>query len=160
MKTGRMMFSTILLCLTLLVEVECIKLPENFDIIRELTDTIHRLEDKITELEKRVAETEAERDEEMKKMQQKNNDLSQTIRQLEVKVAETDLKRDEEKRLTTDSMTTLAEGLAQIEVKTADIERQTEQFAKFKEQQGRINFIAFNYCTQEVGDVSSSKCMP
>ena len=53
------MFSTFVLFLTLAVVAECSKLPENQDIIRELTDTVHRLEDK-------VAETQAKRDEEMK----------------------------------------------------------------------------------------------
>ena len=93
----------------------------------------------------------------MKKIVQENNDLSKTIYQLETNALKTEAKTKEEmKRLQesyqkiTDFMTSLAEGLALIEVKTADIELQTEEFAKFKEQQGRMNWTSCNVCLKRV----------
>ena len=127
-----------------MVAAESSKLPENHDIIRGLTDTIHKLESRVTE-------TETKRDKKMNKMIQENKDLSETIHQLQVNAAITEARREEEvERLQesynkiTDFITRLAEGLAQIEVKTADIELQTEEFAKFKDQKGKLLFTVCN----------------
>ena len=51
MKTGRIMFSTFVVLVTLMVKGECSKLPENHDVIQQLTDAIHRLEGNAAETE-------------------------------------------------------------------------------------------------------------
>ena len=80
MKTGREMFFTFVLFLTPVVVAECSKLPENHDLIRELTDVIHRLEAK-------VAEIETKRDEEMTR-------LLKEFSQIKVKMADTEVQTD------------------------------------------------------------------
>ena len=64
-------------------------------------------------------------------------ELIDAIHRLEARAA----KRDEEMKVTADSMTRLAEEFAKIK---ADTELQTEEFAKFKGQQGKMNSISSN----------------
>ena len=117
-KTDRMILSTFVLFVTLMVVAECSNLQENHEVIRELTDTIHRI------------------DKEMKQKEKQNNevisDLSEAIHRLEAKVAETDIKRDEEMKKT---ITRLEEGFCQRETKADDIKILREDFAKL---QGRV----------------------
>ena len=71
---------------------ESSKLPENHDLIQQLTDTTYRLEANAAEIEERAAKREAKRDEEMKKIIQQNNYLHETINIMAAKVAETKAK--------------------------------------------------------------------
>ena len=90
-KTDRMMFSTFALFITLVMVIECSKLPENHDAVKELIDTIHRLEAKVAETEERAAETEAKRDREMKKTTDTMTRLAKEFSQMKVKIADIEL---------------------------------------------------------------------
>ena len=124
-KTDRMMLSTFVVFLPLVVVAECSKLPENHDIVKELKDTIYRLEMKF-------AETEARRDEELKMMKQECNKeitgRSEAVDRMEVNF----VKRYEELKKSTNQ---LEVGLSKIKVKTADCLLRTETL----EQQGKAN---------------------
>ena len=88
-----MMLSTVVLFLTLMVVCACAKLPENHDVITELTDVMQRLEAKFFEADEKAAKTEAE----MKLMKQESNevvkDLSKALHRLEAKFAEAEVKK-------------------------------------------------------------------
>ena len=162
MKSGKMMFPTFVLFISLTVIGECIKLPENHDMFQQLTDAIHRLEDNIAETQERAAKREAKRDEEMKKIIQENNYLHETIHRLEAKIsateervadlsvamhrleakfAESEIKKNEEvKQIKKENSEIIAELNDKVQKQVADTDLLNVQFTEFREQQGECHY--------------------
>ena len=148
-KAGRMVFSTFVLFLTLMVVTECSGLPENHDIVNELTKAVQRLEAKIAETEARIYEemtmihgTGSRRDKEMKQMKQESNeaiaDLSEAMHRLESKFAETEMKKDGEMTQTKKkNAEMMAELTDKVQSQVADIDVRNAKFDEFIEKQGK-----------------------
>ena len=139
MKTGRMLLSTVVLFVSQMVVCECAKLPENHDVIREITDAIQRLEAKFSEAEERAATREAKRDAEMKLMKRETSevvtDLSKAIHRIEAKFAEAEVKKDEElKEMKREYSRMTAELSETVLTQDADI---YAKFSEFTENQGK-----------------------
>ena len=94
------MLSTFVLFFTIMVAVECSKLPENLGIVKELTEAVHSLETKAAETDPRrnediriIHETVSRRDEEMRRIDEESR-RDEDMRMIH----ETELRRDEEMR--------------------------------------------------------------
>ena len=109
-----MKFSTFVLFLTFVVVAKCSVLPENHEIIKELSKAVNRLE-------ANVAEADAKRDEEVKILRQENNDLSETIHRMEVKVAETVARRDADRRMIHETEARRGDEMKQIKQENNDL---------------------------------------
>ena len=157
MKAGRKMLSTFVSLVILVVVAECSKLPENHDVIRELTDAIQRLEAK-------VAETEIKRDEENRimreEMQRIKQENSQTIQGLVAKVAESMAKRVEEmkqmKQQGNEVIAGLTEAMHRLEAKFAETEvEKDEQMKQMKKENSGIVAELSKTVQSQVADIDS-----
>ena len=118
-----------------MVVCECAKLPENHDVIKELTDAMQRLEAKFSEAEERAATTEAKRDAEMKLMKQETSDLAKAMHRLEAKFAEEEVKKDEKlKEMKQENSRMIAELTDAMFTQDADI---YAKLSEFTEKQGK-----------------------
>ena len=144
---------------------ECSKLPENHDVIQQLTDAIYRLEANAAETEEMAAKREAKRDEEMNKIIQENNYLQETIHRLEAKIsateeraAEIEAKRNEEiKQMNQESnevVTDLSVAMHRLEAKCAETEiKKNEEVKEVKKENSEIIAELSDKVLRKVADI-------
>ena len=147
-----MMFSTVVVLVTLMVFSECSKLPENHDVIQQLTDAISRMEAKAAEAEERAATREKKRNEEMKNIIQENNNLHEMIHRLEAKVAETEERAAE-------IVTDLSEAMHKLEAKFAETGIQKDEEVKqIKKENSEIIAELNDKLLSQVADIDLPIC--